>query len=268
MLFLRKENNNSFTFMKNLLCALLLGLLCLNFAAYAQPGPPRGPQFSGAMDKLFGDNQTFSATLAMQMPDASGNTITVPGKIMYDTGKSRYEMNMTEAQGRQMPPDAVAQMKAMGMDRMVIISRPDKKVAYMIYPGMQAYVENEMPDSETSTAPDDFKIQTTELGKDTVDGHPCVKNKVVVTDKDGTTHESTVWNATDLKNFPIKIQTIEDGRDMTMIYKDISFTKPDASQFEPPSGYKKYDSMESLMREQMMKRMGGMGGPGMMPPQN
>ena len=69
---------------------------------------------------------------------------------------------------------------------------------------MQSYVENVLADPETTAAPSDFKVETTELGKDTVDGHPCVKNKVIVTGKDGTPHESTVWNAMDLKNFRSK----------------------------------------------------------------
>ena len=34
------------------------------------------------------------------------------------------------------------------------------------------------------------------MGMKTLDGHPCVKNKVVVTDKEGIKHEWMVWNAT------------------------------------------------------------------------
>jgi len=245
--------------MKNPLRAVLPAILCFNLAAYAQPGPPRGPHFSGAMDKLFGDNQSFSATMEMQTADTAGGTMTMPGKITFDSGKSRFEMDMTQTKSGQMPPDAAVQMKAMGMDRMVMIGRPDKKVAYMVYPGMQSYVENALSDSETTTAPGDFKLATTELGKDTVDGHPCVKNKVIVTDKDGTPHESTVWNATDLQNFPVKIQTTEQGREMTMLFKDITFSKPGASLFEPPSDYTKYDSMQAMMQTVIMKQMGGGG---------
>jgi hypothetical protein len=258
-----------FNIMKNLLRAVLPGMLCLNLAAFAQPGPPRGPHFNGAMDKLFGENQSFSATLEMQMADAPGGAMTMPGKIMFDSGKSRFEMDMTQAKGGQMPPDAATQLKAMGMDRMVMIGRPDKKAAYLVYPGMESYVENALSDSETTTAPGDFKVETTELGKDTVDGHPCVKNKVIVTDKDGTPHESTVWNATDLKNFPVKIQTTDQDHEITMLFKDITISTPDASLFEPPSAYTKYDSVQTLMRGQIMKRMGGGAAlPGMMPPQN
>jgi hypothetical protein len=95
----------------------------------------------GAMSKLFGDNQAFSAGLEMQVTDKSGQPMTMPGKLSFDTGKSRFEVNMADMKGGQMPPNAAAQMKSMGMDQMVTIARPDKKAAYLIYPGMQSYAE-------------------------------------------------------------------------------------------------------------------------------
>jgi len=109
--------------------------------------------------------------------------------------------------------------------------------------------------------PEDLQVETTELGKETIDGHDCIKNKVVVTGKDGTQHESTVWNATDLKSFPVKIVTQEKDNTVTMQFKDISFDKPAASQFDPPADYTKYDDMQTMMQTEMMKRMGGMGMP-------
>jgi hypothetical protein len=247
--------------MKKLFLILSLAVLALGIVpANAQFGPPgggsRGPSFGGATGKLFGDNQSFSATLEFQTTDPSSNAITMPGKISFDAGKSRFEMNMTEVKGGQMPPDAAAQMKSMGMDTMVSLSRPDKKTVYLIYPGLQSYVENPMPEKAAATG-DDFKIETTEAGKETVEGHDCVKNQVVVTDKDGKKHESTVWNATDLKKFPVKIVTSEQGQNSTMLFKKISFDKPAASNFEVPASFQKYDNMQTMMQQQMMKKMGG-----------
>jgi hypothetical protein len=216
----------------------------------------------GPTGKLFGNNQAFSATLELQNADSSGNTIIMPGKISFDAGKSRFEVNMANMQGKQIPPDAAAQMKSMGMDQVVTISLPEKKVAYMIYPGMQSYAELQIPNADSAPTNGDYKVETTELGKETVDGHPCVKNKVVVTDKDGDKHESTVWNATDLKNFPVKIQTTEGGANATMLFKNVSLAKPAASVFEAPSGYTKYDNMQTMMQQEMMKRMGSGGFPG------
>jgi hypothetical protein len=244
--------------MKNLLRLLLFTALSLNLTAYAQPGPPSGPQFGGTMDKLFGENQSFAAALEFQTIDKSGNTVTMPGKISFDTGKSRFEVNMTDVQGGQMTPNIAAQMKSMGLDQMVILARPDQKAAYLVYPELQSYVLNNLPaETESVATNSDYKAETTELGKETVDDHPCVKNKVVVTDDEGTKHEYTVWNATDLKKFPIKMETTEQGRATTMLFKNVSTAKPAASLFDPPSGYTKYDSVQSMMMQQVMKQMGG-----------
>ena len=243
--------------MKNHFHFLLFGALCLNLTTHAQPGPLSRPQLGGAMDKLFGENQAFAATLEFQTTDKSGNTITMPGKISFDAGKSRFEVNMADVQSGQMTPDAAAQMKSMGLDQMVMLARPDKKAAYLVYPALQSYVLNNLPETEPGTTNSDSKVETTELSKETVDGHPCVKNKVIITDKEGSGHESTVWNATDLKNFPVKIQTIEQGNNVTMLFKNVSIAKPAASLFEPPSGYTKYDSVQSMMMQQMMKHMVG-----------
>lgn len=242
--------------MKNLFRILVPGILCLNLAAFAQPGVPAGPSFGGGMDKLFGDNQSFSATLETQMADGQNGTMTLPGKIAFDSGKSRLEMDMTQAKSAQLPPEATAQMKSLGMDRVVMIGRPDKKIAYVVFPGMQACVEQPLSAAETATAAD-YKVQTTELGKETVDNHPCVKNKVVITSTNAAPQEATVWNATDLKNFPVKIQATQQGRTMTLLFRNISNSKPDASAFETPAGYTKYDNVQAMMQAVLMKQLGG-----------
>ena len=259
--------------MKNHSSILASIIICLGLVpAISKPGSPggapSGPPLGGTMSKLFGDNQAFSAGLEMHIADKSGKPITMSGKISYDAGMQRFEVNLADMKGGNLPPNAAAQMKAMGMDQAVTVARPDKKVAYLMYPGMQSYVEIQLSKADSAPTNSDYKVEITEIGKETVDGHPCVKNKVVVTGKDGVAHVSTVWNATDLKNFPVKIQTTDQGREMTMIYKDISFAKPDASLFEPPAGYMKFDSIQEMMRATLMKQaVSGPGGPVTLPPQ-
>jgi hypothetical protein len=230
--------------------------LALNLTTAHGQFAPRGPRFDANFAKLCGDNSAFSAVLEVQSKDSgSGESMSMPGKIAFLEGKTRFEMDMTQATGGKIPPEAAAQMKAMGMGNMVIISRPDKKLAYMVYPEMQAYVENEIKDSEDPKAADQWKIETTEVGKEGVQGHPCVKNKVIVTDNKGDKHESTVWNATDLKKFPVKIETAERNAQVTMLFKEIKLTKPDVALFDAPKDFKRYDNMQSLMQEEMMKRL-------------
>jgi hypothetical protein len=273
MLLSPRSKNHQHSMKKYIHVLATAVLFFILIPAHAQPGmrggmggPASGPNFGGGMAKIFGDNSAFAANLEMSTGGGSGGQqMTMPGKIAFLDGKSRFEMDMTEMKNSGMPEGAAAQMKQMGMDKMISISRPDKSTALLIYPGLQAYVELPIQDTNAAAPPSDFKSETTELGKETVDGHACVKNKVVVTDKAGKAQESTVWNATDLKNFPIKIETSQGGNATTMLFKDIKFDRPDAAQFEPPSGFKKYDNIMALMQQEMMKRMGG--GRGMTPGQ-
>jgi hypothetical protein len=221
-------------------------------------GPPPGPRFSGGMAKLFGDHKAFSANIELQSSfGASEEKVTMPGKVAFDDGKSRFDLDMSKVQGGGMSPEIASQMKTMGMDVMISITRPDKKLNYLVYPGLNAYAEVALQDPDAGKPDSDFKVEITELGKETVDGKACVKNKVVVTDKEGTARESTVWNATELKKFPIKIETTERGSPLTMLFKDVKLAKPEASSFEPPTGATKYENVMTMMQQEMMKRMGG-----------
>lgn len=245
---------------------LLAGVVCLAISARGQfgasggmgGGAGHGMSISGSTAKLFGDNSAFSATIEIRAESGGGQgAVTVPGKIAFSEGKSRFEMDATEAKGEAIPAAAAAQMKSMGMDKMVMISRPDKKVNYIIYPGVQAYVEMAIQDPEVDKPASEFKMEATEIGKETLGGHDCVKNKVVVTDKDGGKHQSTVWNATDLNKFPVKIEQSEGGTSSTMTFKDVKLSKPDAKQFDPPADCKKYTDMMAMLQEVMTKKSGG-----------
>jgi hypothetical protein len=160
----------------------------------------------------------------------------------------------------KLPPEVATQMRTMGADLTVVVTRPDKKSTYLIYPHMKAYAELAMDAESAAEKPDQFKVETTELAKETVDGHACVKNKVTLTDDKGVKHESTVWNATDLKKFPVKIDSNEDGHAFTLTFKDVKLASVDKDAFDAPDGYTKYNDMQSMMSQEMMKHMPKGGG--------
>jgi hypothetical protein len=247
---------------KTLLLAAALLTLGLS-PVFAQPGGLHGgPNFGGAMDRVFGANQTFSAKMDFQTSQGDSNAVVMPGKMSFDNGKSRFEINMSEVQGAKMPPSAAEQLKAMGMDTIIAISRPDLKLGYVVYPGLTSYAATPTHDPADTATPGDYKVETKDTGKETVDGHDCAKRTVTVTGKDAIQHEYTVWCAADLKDFPVKLVTTESGSTVTMQFKEVSLAKPAATLFDPPTGYTKYDDAETMMRTEMMKRMaGGMGTP-------
>lgn len=124
------------------------------FIARAQfgsgPGSaPSGPDLSGAMGKLFGDHPVFAANTDVRTKvGESGSETVVPGKLTFANGKSRFEMDMTKMKSAMMPPGAADQMKEMGMDKLVVVANPEKKVSYLIYPGLEAYTELPNTDPE------------------------------------------------------------------------------------------------------------------------
>ena len=228
-----------------------------------QPGGSQGLRFNGAMAKFFGDTANFSANVEMEMKGAAlADTLKVPGKIAVADGKSRFDMDVTQIKGGGIAESVLAQMKSMGMDKVVMLSRPDMKANYQVYPNVQAYMEAAMPENEAAEKASNFKIETTDAGKETVDGHPCVKTKAVVTDAKGVKSEATLWKATDLKNFPVKLEKTDSGTLITMLFKDVKLAKPDAKLFEPPADSTKYDDPQALMQGAMAKRFGrGQGAP-------
>jgi hypothetical protein len=249
MLQAGSRRNYSITIMKKtfvVLAAVMVAFTGVKVGAQPRQPPPPNPGFNGAIAKLFGDNTAFSATMEFHFTQAPGNEMITPGKVAHLVDKYRFDMDISKVQGGQMPPQAAAQMKQMGMSRMTTITRTDKKLSYILYPDMKAYVE--IATQEPTAAPSDYKAAANKLGAETIDGHDCVKNKVVVTGPDGVAHESTVWNASDLKQFPVKIQTSsEQGIAVVMLFKDVKLDKPDAAQFDVPSDFTKYKDMTTLM---------------------
>lgn len=77
-------------------------------------------------------------------------------------------------------------------------------------------------------------VERTPAGTDTVDGHPCKVENVTVTPQNGQPTKMKMWEAEDLKGFPIKIETQSSKGPVTIEYKDISLTEPAASLFTHP----------------------------------
>ncbi len=221
----------------------------------AQMPGATGAPLNAAMVKLFGKHTNFTATTEMRVLDgAKAETMSTVLTLAMLDGKMRAETDMSKMKTKMLTPALITQMKDMGADRTIFISRPDKKVTYLAYPGLNIYVELALSAAEVEASGKDGKLAKTVLGKETVDGHPCEKVKVVVTDEQGQTQEAIVWNATDFQNFPIQMETTEKGSTIVMKYTNVRLTKPDAKQFEPPVGATRYTSMEQL-QQAMMQRM-------------
>jgi outer membrane lipoprotein-sorting protein len=232
-----------------LAASIVLGSLLQASVSFAQApgGPPPDP--CAALGKFFTRDAAFTATAKVVTTGKKPrNNQTMEMFFAVSGGNMRNEMDMTKMSGVR--ASDVDGMKQMGMDKMVILKQADKQAAYIVYPGLQSYCD--MPPGKGQT---DGKLEKTELGTETVDKHPCTKSKLTLTDKEGRTAEALVWEATDMKNFPIQYQTVDEGQTTTTTFTNIKMEKPDASLFEVPANYKKYGNMQEMMMGNMQRMM-------------
>lgn len=214
-------------------------LICTPGIEAQMPGGATG--MNTALLKLFGKNNNFSLKADMRMLVASKELMSLKFDMAVLNGKLRVDVDVADAKGDIMTPEQIAQMKAMRMDRSSSILRPDKNLLYVVYPGLKAYAEVPLP-KETATALSKTpKTEKIPIGKETLDGHPCTKNKVILTDPQGQKEEFFTWEATDLKDFPIQVQLVEGGKQFIFRYRDLRFSLPDSKLFEPPQGFTKFD---------------------------
>ena len=155
---------------------------------------------------------------------------------------------MINAMRGALTSEATRRMQDKGIDRLILIVRPDLGVRLTLYPKLNEYVETRLTDIQPAEA-ERLKLETTQLGTDTVEGLACVKNLAVVTDGDGVRRECTVWNAKDLKDFPVKMEETQNGVTATITFKDVKLDKVLPAVFDLPSGAKKCPDVTTLIQE-------------------
>lgn len=245
---------------RSALLLLLATGVFISRTTVAQPGLGRAPAspssgMDAALFNLFGDVKAFSAKAEMNM--AAPQAISMIMDFALRDARMRTEVDMTKMKGAAMPAEAMAAMKQMGMDRMVSVMDSGQKSVRLIYPGLKAYTDMAIPKEQAAALGQKSKTEKTALGKETIDGHPCVKNQVTITAEDGTKQEAIVWNASDLKDFPVQLEMTQGGNKTTLRFQDIKLTAPDASLFATPAGFTKHESMQALMQAAMMRMLGG-----------
>jgi hypothetical protein len=234
------------------------GIFLASLNTFAQMPGGDAAGMTSALTKLFGDINTFTAKAEVQVLDTSDKEIAVmPMDFSLLDKKIRVEMDLTQVKNTSMPPGAATTLKQMGMAQVISLIRPDKKLVYVVYPDQRMMMTMPLPDDGSESAGKSSKPAKIALGKETVDGHPCVKNKVVINDVKGDSVEATTWNATDLKDFPVQIQTKEKENTSFIRFKHIQLERQDAKHFEPPTGYTEYKDQMELMQAVMKKMTEG-----------
>ena len=224
---------------------------------HAQVTAGASPGLNAALVRLFGNVTGFTAQLEIRVTDTNGTeTLNAPMKFSLLDGKMRGDLDVTKLKSKDLPALAASAASSVGMDRVITLVRPDKKETYLLYPKFEACVVAPLDDEDISALKKPAKLDKTPLARETLDGHPCVKSKVVVTEPDGRKHAATVWNATDLKDFPVQIQTVDNGDTIVMRFRQVKFERPVAADFDLPAGTTKYNDATELTQAVLKKLIG------------
>lgn len=211
-----------------------------------------GGGVNSAFLKLFGDSQTFSATATIQVFSNRVEWLRMPMNFTALDSKLRLDVDMGQMKGPAISASTIAMNKKIGIDRVSSLVRLDRRTSYMLYPALQGYVT--MPSTDQDAGLQSEKLVRTALGRETIDGHACVKNRSVVKNQKGiTVLQATTWNAKDLQDFPLQIETVENGKSSIMRFAQVSFARPDANLFELPKGYKEFPSSDDLIAAAMTR---------------
>jgi hypothetical protein len=223
-------------------------LACFTIAPAGLAQMP-GSSLNAALSQLFGTNTAFTAKADLQVLDPSGQeAMRSPLTFAFLSGRMRLDIDMSQLKGKAVQPGMIAALKMGGLDRVATIVRPDSKSAFLVFNGAKSYVATALSGPDAEAGEKNLQVQKSPLGKETVAGRACTKNKVMVRNAKGATLlEATTWNAAEMKDFPVQIAVHAKDGTTTIRFNQVQMAKPSVTQFDPPAGYKKFASMEDLM---------------------
>ncbi len=213
---------------------------------------------NAALLKLFADFPAFTSRANVKLEEKPSRAITTLEMdfAMLD-GKVRMDLDMAAVKSAKMSPEMLASLKAGGLNRLVTVLQPARKNVLLIYPAAKSFAEIPMAKEEAADADKRFRIEKTRVGKETIDGHACQKTKVILKSDAGDRQEALVWYASDLREFPLRVELNQPDVTVVMNYRDVKLARLDSKEFEAPSGFARYADVETLMQRVMIKSLGG-----------
>ena len=186
---------------------MLLMAAAMTLAGAAQAASPAPPQVE------------YSADSVMETAEVS-----MKGRVHYTPTRERREMVMGS-----------------GGDKMITISRQDKKVAWTLMPAEKMYMESNIAKSKSKDDPSSYKIEQTVVGPETVNGVSTTKSKIIMTGPKGEKMGGFMWATRE--NIVVKMDAIAVDKQQKHRYKteltNLKVGKQDPKLFEVPAGYQK-----------------------------
>ena len=214
----------------------------------------QAPFFAAALSEFFTDSRDYSAHAELILPDQRRGD-SIPIGLAVSEGRMRWQVNFNQVRSARFPPERIAMLRQMNLDSAVVWLKPgeDLKVAL---PRLKAWAQTPPPkikEIEDRAADKQGGLKKTAVGREVIDGHPCVKYMLTVPEESNPNQVALTWEATDLQNLPIKILVKTEGKIHGFQLRNVKLGKVDERHFLPPAEFAKKPSMTALIQEGIMR---------------
>ena len=209
--------------------------------------------------ELFREAPSFRASARLHVLDRKGEIlVSVSGVSFTVHDRSvRIDVDMSETAGARMPEGMAASVKRMGLNRVSAIIVPREKAMRVVYPGLQAYLQLPLSREDLAGIENGVRKEAVDLEIDPVDGYHCRKRRITMTDGRGGIRHATVWNASNLDGFPLRMEIPRENETMVLHFQDVKLGGQQVEQFQPPPDYQRYDDVQKLLSVVIQGGTGG-----------
>ena len=191
---------------------------------------PRPPAFlSGPAAALLTNATGFSALVTMEKPDAKNKPV-LTGHLL--------------GQGSHLFFSPVKGDKSFIWD-------VQTHTGYLLSEMMQGYAPIYLPAGITNVT---TIAEVAGPAADRLNGHPGHEADVTVALDDGTKASFTVWRASDLQDFPVRIATLKTDPPFVVDFSEVRMEKLSPDLFAPPDGFTRYASPEAMTGEMVLRQ--------------
>jgi len=141
-----------------------------------------------------------------------------------------------------------------GGEKMIMIMRRDKKLAWNLMPSERMYMEKKIGDPKISKSdPMNYDVEQTTVGPETINGVKTTKSKIIMTEKkpNGSKMGGFWWLTKEGIMMKLDVISVEKGKKdrMKMELANLKISRQNSALFEIPSGYTKMDmsGMDKMM---------------------
>ena len=224
-----------------LLCSAA-ALLCGCFSRHAGPvyhaGDENPPDFLvGPVTVVLTNLNGFSAHITSTITSPGEETRTTSGELLGREGRLVFQ-----------PTLPIKGKRARTEGGLFFIWDETRRAGYVLSEALQGYAP-----IKSDFGPAGQLDITKESIQENVNGHPCHRCEAVVELNNGLKARLTLWQADDAGHFPVRIESVEGTRHMTLDFSEVRLEYPAQELFLPPDGFTPYASSVALMNELIVR---------------